>query len=110
MNQRRRMITFGLIILGLALVLAMWIAHRRRKVEEHAVPAWLDPQQPPDTVAADMMILSPAESWAANRCAPMVASCRGRTAGARIRRTYPESLAASHSSFIRAGFSIGGGI
>lgn len=108
MNQRRRMITFGLILLGLALILGMWLAHRRRKSEEHAVPAWLQTQQPPDTVAADMLVLSPAESWAANRCAPMAAACSGRTAGRRIRRTYPDSLAASEGSFIRAAVRIGG--
>lgn len=98
----------GIVAVLAAAVLAVWAANRRYAFLR-AAPAWLDPQQPPEGVAASWGALNPAESRAANSTSPMTACCAGRGAGRRIRRTYPDTLAASPHSFIRAGFDLAGG-
>lgn len=92
------------IVVGLVVVLAvggLMFAMARRDRFNRAAPAWLDPHQPPDGVAAELSTLTAAQSQAANGCTPLSACCADRTAGARVRRTYPGSLAYSDGSFIR---------
>lgn len=107
---RRQMIVSG-VIAGLALlgVLGLLVVGRNQRLKS-SIPAWLQLRQPPDTVAADMATVSEAESWAANRCRPMAASCGGNTAGRRIRREYPGSLEQSEHSFIRGHIELSGGV
>lgn len=100
---RRQGITAGIIaaVLGAA-VFVLW-ACQRKAAYERAAPAWLDPKQPADGIAAELTTLNDGQSWAANRCRPMTAPCTGRTAGRRIRRTYDGCLEESGSSLIRTG-------
>lgn len=106
--DRKHMITVGVIAGAVAGGVLLLLAWRRKQADTPAVPAWLDYQQPPDSVAPDLMTLTPDQSWAANRCRPMIASCGEFSAGRRVRRTYPSNLAASPNSFIRASFDLGG--
>lgn len=109
MSRRQMLITAavgGLLILGV-LLLVGW---NRREALRHAVPEWLRPHQPPETITPELLTVSEAESFAANRCRPMAASCGDNTAGRRIRRTYPGSLTESPDSLIRVAFDISGGI
>lgn len=101
---RRQIIVMSTAAGILVLLVFVLIGANRRHALKRAVPAWLIPNQPPEGIAADLPTLSEAESWAANRCRPMVASCGTNTAGRRIRREYPPSLAESPDSFIRASF------
>jgi hypothetical protein len=84
------------------LAVLVLFAVNRRDVLSRAMPAWLDPGQPPDGVAAQLNTLTADQSWAANRARHMTACCADRTAGRRIRRTYPATLAEDPNSFIRA--------
>ena len=103
----RQKVMAGVVALALLLVvLAVWAANRRYAFLR-AAPAWLDPEQPPEGVAAAWGAVSPAQGWAANRASPMSACCTGRGAGSRVRREYPDTLAASPNSFIRADFNLG---
>lgn len=98
--NRRQSITAGVIVAvvaGFALVL---VAIGRKARYERAAPAWLDPEQPPDGVAASLPCVTPDQSWAANRARHMSGACTGQTAGNRVRRTYPETLASSSASFV----------
>lgn len=106
-QQAVRVATIGAAVV---LVLLVLVLVRRKQVQTPAVPAWLDFRQPPDSVAADLGVLTPDQSWAANRCRHIMAPCGDYTAGRRIRRTYPASLADSPDSFIRASFDLSGGI
>lgn len=103
MTITRRQTIAGAAILAVLLVaaFAIWAAERRAALER-VLPAWLNPQQPPESLAVELLPVSPEASWAANRCAPMTASCVGRGAGSRIRRDYPATLADSDASFISA--------
>lgn len=102
---RRQTIIGGSVAAVLALaVFLLWTAERRAKLER-ALPAWLDIRQPPESLATELPTLTDAQSWAANRCAPMTASCAGRGAGSRVRREYPATLAESPTSIISAGAS-----
>lgn len=108
MNRRQKIVA-GVIVLALTLVVvAVWAANRRYAFLR-AKPEWLDPEQPPEGVAASWGALSPAESWAANRASPMSACCTGRGAGSRVRRVYDDTLADSPHSFIRADINLAGG-
>lgn len=105
---RRQQIVAGVIVLVLlAAAVALWAANRRAALMR-AMPAWLDPEQPPEGVAAAWGTLSEAQSWAANRATPMTACCAGRSAGSRVRRTYADTLAHDPGSFIRASFDLTG--
>lgn len=106
MNTRQRVVVGAITLTLAAVVVAVWAANRRYALLR-AKPAWLDPEQPPEGVAAVWGTLSPAQSWAANRATPMTACCPGRGAGSRVRRVYPDTLADSPTSFIRAGFNLG---
>jgi len=106
---RRQIFISATAAAGLALVVLVLYAINRRDQLARAMPAWLNVQQPADGIAAELNTLTADQSWAANRCRPMTASCTGRTAGTRIRRTYPASLEASDDSFIRAHVSVSGG-
>jgi len=98
---RRQKITAAVIVgVLLVAVFVVWAANRRDALAR-AMPAWLDLQQPPDGVAAELTTLTEDQSWAANRARHMTACCPGRTAGQRIRRTYPGCLADSDQSFVR---------
>lgn len=92
---------------GVVLVLATFLWMQRRSIAAGETPAWLHINQPPDSIAPDLLVLSEEESMLANRAAPMAAACTGPS---RVRRTYPGDLASSPHSFIRAGFALGGGI
>lgn len=107
--SRRQMIVLWVIFGAVAVAgLGAVMIHRRRPAPQ--VPEWLAGGQPPDSVAPDLMTLTPDQSWAANRARPMVACCGDYTAGRRIRRTYPRSLAESPDSFIAASFDLSGGL
>lgn len=109
MNRRQTVVvaTIGAAV-GVAVLVLLVV--RRRQLDTPAIPDWLKVQQPPETVTPDLMILTPDQSWAANRCRPMTACCGDLSAGRRIRRTYPPSLAESPDSFIRLSFDLGGGL
>jgi hypothetical protein len=104
--DRRRWRIIGLVVLAVAGAALFLIAVTRRVQFYRAAPAWLDPDQPPDGVAAELSTLTADQSWAANRCRNMSACCADQTAGARTRRIYPGTLADSDSSFIRGGGSL----
>lgn len=106
---RRQTVIAGAITLALAVAVIVLYAANRRYAFIQARPAWLEGDQPPEGVAAAWGTLSEAQSWAANRAAPMTACCAGRGAGRRVRREYPASLADSDHSFIRASFDLTGG-
>ena len=108
--NRQQAIRSAAVAGALVLALVVWICIRRRQADTPQIPAWLDTVQPPDTVAADFMTLTADQSWAANRCRPIHAACSDYTAGSRIRRTYPRSLAESPHSFIRTSLQLEGGI
>jgi hypothetical protein len=103
--SRRQAIVGGSIVAVLgAAVFAMWTAERRDRLMR-AMPAWLDMRQPPESLMTELPVLTPEQSWAANRCAPAAASSPGRGAGSRVRREYPATLADSDTSFISGGAS-----
>lgn len=107
MNGRQRVIAWA--TLGVLAVAAFVVyATTRREIFTAAHPDWLDSGQPPEGLAATVGTLTAAESWAANRASHMTASCTGRGAGRRVRRTYPQTLADSPHSFIRANVNLGG--
>ena len=104
--NRRTSIVAGAVAVGLVLAILGLLAMNRRQRLEAAAPAWLNPDQPPDGVAAQLSTLTDAQSWAANRCRPMSACCAANTAGSRVRRQYPSTLACSPGSFIRGGLEL----
>lgn len=99
MRYNKKVAAVVLVVIAVAAFVLYTIGRRDRLAR--AMPAWLDPQQPPTGVAGQLSTLSDAQSWAANRCTPMSACCAGNTAGARVRRTYAPNLAESTGSFIR---------
>jgi hypothetical protein len=105
---RRQSVVAGTILLALLIAAFAIYAANRRAAFERAAPDWLDPQQPPEGIAAQGGTVSPAASWAANRCVPLTGCCTGRSAGSRVKR-YPATLAESPGSFIRASFDLSGG-
>lgn len=107
MTITRRQTIAGAAILGVLAVaaFAIWAAERKAALER-VLPAWLNPGQPPESLAVEILPVSPEASWAANRCAPMTAACTGRGAGSRIRRDYPATLAESETSIISASAGI----
>lgn len=106
---REQVATGAVVGLLAAGAFGLWAVNRRAELARVKGPDWLDGDQPADGVASDIPILTAQQSWAANRCLPMAACCGDNTAGTRIRRTYPATLASSAGSFIRGGFSIAGG-
>jgi hypothetical protein len=107
MTTRQKAVCWAVAAALAFAALAIYAANRRYRFLA-AKPAWLDPQQPPEGIAATYGTLTPAESWAANRASHLSACCTDRGAGRRIRRTYPATLADSDGSFIRASFNLGG--
>jgi hypothetical protein len=104
--MRRRSLWIGAAFLGVVLLgLVVAVSAQRKQSFEAAAPPWLDPHQPPRGVAAP---LTEAQSFAANRCRPFSASSAGRSAGRRLRRTYPPTLAESATSFVQLGFDVRG--
>lgn len=99
MNRQRWLMLGGLVALVLFVCVAFIVRKRRF---ERAHPSWLDPQQPPEGVAAQMTTLTPGESLAANGCWPMSAPCTGRTARLDTMRTYPGHLTDHPGSLIHA--------
>lgn len=105
--DRKTVIAGGVVVVA---VLAVWaLGSQRRAAFARSVPAWLDVHQPPENIAAQLPTVSEAESWAAARCRPPACCSPAYTAGMRVRRLYPETLAASPHSSIRASFEVGGG-
>lgn len=102
MNRRQTIIMGAIAGVVAVAVLVLWGVQRRAD-RKRITPAWLDAGQPAEQLPAAVG-LTAAQSWAANRCGPINASCADRTAGRRIRREYPGSLAESSDSFIQAGF------
>lgn len=90
-NQRIAAATGGSVLLA---VLIVWGLQRRHD-NDAATPAWTDPKQPELGTAAQ-----PAMDWAASRPPTITGACAGITAGAKLRRTYPGTLADSPDSFI----------
>ncbi len=92
---RRQTVIMAVIVATLATAaVVLWMVNRTAERERNS-PAWLDPQQPPEGVTSPAGV-----SWAANRCRPMVGPCHDHTAGRRIRRTYPGTLASSDASIV----------
>lgn len=108
--NRKQLIATSTVAALLAVAVLVLLGVNRREALKSAIPAWLQTTQPPDGVAADLPTLTDGESWAANRCRPMAGSCGDNTAGRRIRREYPASLAEMSGSFIRASFDLSGGV
>ena len=108
--DRRRWRIVGLILVVVDAAGLVLVASYRKARFDRAAPAWLDPQQPPDGVAAELSTLTADQSWAANRCRHMTACCGEQSAGSRIRRTYPGTLADAPWSLVRAraDLSVGG--
>lgn len=74
--------------------LIVWGAQRRADTAART-PAWTDPHQPAEGVA-----VQPAMDWAASRPPTIAGACAGITAGAKVRRLYPGTLADDPTSFI----------
>jgi hypothetical protein len=106
-NSRTKMVAVGVVAVLVVAGFVLWAVNRKAELAR-AKPAWLDPHQPPDGVAAELSTLTADQSWAANRCRPMVASCSDYTAGRRIRRIYDPCLEQSSGSFIRTRFELEG--
>lgn len=98
----RRQCAIAAAVVGVVALAALTLFNvNKRAAGARATPAWLDPQQPPETVTPNLLPVPAGQSWAANRCRPMAASCPEHTAGRRVRRIYPGSLADSSGSFVR---------
>lgn len=108
MNRKATVIVGAALVLGVAALVVA--GAERRAALTRRIPAWLDTSQPPESIAPDLPVLGADQSWAANACRPMVAACPGYTAGMRVRRTYPDTLADSADSFVRASFNVSGGV
>lgn len=105
--MNRKGLIIGLVVLAVLLCSGgfLFVFEWRRKDAEHTT-GWLEAGQPPLGIANQGT--APADqSWAANRCRPMIASCTGLTAATRLRRTYPETLADSADSIVRARVDVG---
>lgn len=109
MSNRQRLVGWGAVVILAILALSIWVMQRRRD-DASRTPAWTDPGQPPVGVANTPTQLTADQSWAANRCAPFAASCADNTAGMRVRRRYPDTLADSECSIVRGSIALGGGI
>jgi hypothetical protein len=109
---RKQYVAIGGIAAAAVIAFMLLIGFNSKEAAKRLTPAWLDPQQPAGGIAPDLLTVSEGESWAANRCRPMVASCGDNTAGRRIRRTYPGTLVDCESSLIRGRLAVelGGGI
>lgn len=105
MSRYRKPIIWVVVVV--LAVVGVFYAIGRQASFNRAMPAWLNPQQPPDGVAAELSTLTAAQSFAANGCPSMTACCADRTAGARVRRTYPGSLAGGSGSFIQLRAQVG---
>lgn len=106
---RRQAVKSAAIGAAVALAVVVLVLVRRRQAQTPQVPAWLDIRQPPDAIPSAAGLTAD-QSWAANRCRPFAASSGDHTAGRRVRRTYPASLAESPHSFIRTSFELEGGV
>jgi len=107
-TQRQKVVAGVVLAIGVAVVVLLWNVERRARMLAR-VPGWNATEVLPDSVAPDMATVTDAESWAANRCRPMVACCGEETAGLRVGKLYASSLASSPHSLIRASFELGGG-
>jgi hypothetical protein len=109
--NRRHLKVIALIVATIAGVLLALVCWRKREALQEAVPEWLASNQPPtQTIVPELLTVSPEQSYAANRCRPMAASCGDFTAGRRTRRIYPDTLESDPNSLVRAHFEIGGSI
>lgn len=93
--DRRQTIIAATAGSALLAVLILWGVQRRGSDREQT-PAWTDPHQPPEGIAGQ-----PAMDWAASRPPSITGACAGITAGAKVRRHYPGTLADDPNSFIR---------
>lgn len=103
---RRQTIIIGVIAGVLAVAALALYAIGRRDAWTRAAPAWLNPSQPADGVAAELSTLTVDQSWAANRARHMTGCCTDQTAGTRVRRTYPSTLAESDCSIVKGQLSL----
>jgi len=97
-----------LIAVGLGVAVAVaglwWFGQRRRKAIQS--PPWGEFVQPPDQIEP----LGGPQSWAANRCRPLAASCDAYTAGRRLRRLYAPTCFDDPNSLVGFNFVFNGGI
>lgn len=107
MTGRQRAVAVVVLVLAAVATFIVYAVNRRERIER-ASPAWLDPHQPPDGVAGELTTLTAGESWAANRCRPLAASCSAHTAGRRVRRIYDPTLEQSSGSYVRTALQIEG--
>lgn len=87
---RQRWWLIGGLVLVVTLVVVAFSA--RKQAWERIHPSWLDPRQPPEGVAANLGVLTAAESLAANGCPPMGACSVARTARMDTMRQWPGHL------------------
>lgn len=105
---RARLHVIGVIALVVIAVCFVLWAIARKQTYTASVPAWSEFDQPPDGIASQVTTLSADQSWAANRCRPMTASCGNRTAGRRLHRTYPATLGHDPCDPVQASFGVVG--
>jgi len=106
-TQRQKIVAGVILAIGVVTVVLLWNVERRARILAR-IPGWTATEVVPDSVAPDLGTVSELESWAANRCRPMAACCSEETAGRRVAKFYPSSLANSPFSLIRANFEVGG--
>lgn len=104
---RQRWLLYGFAGLVLVAIAAAYAVQRRRAFQA-AHPEWLDPQQPPEGVAAQMTTLTDAETRAVYGVPHMTAGCTMHTARRDLMRTYPETLGHCKDSLIQLDFAAGG--
>lgn len=93
LDRRQTIIAASAGSVALAAVI-VWYVQRCSDAADRT-PAWTDPDQPALGTAAQ-----PAMNWAASRPPTITGPCAGVTAGVKVRRLYPATLADSPDSFI----------
>lgn len=88
--MNRRSLIIGLVAVAVLLV-AMCAYYRARRLA--MVPTWLNPEQPPQGVASQLGVISPAQAAVVYGCSPLAGPCSNYSAGSRVLRTYAPSLA-----------------
>jgi len=106
-TQRQKIVAGVVLAIGVGVVVLLWNVERRARILAR-VPGWTSTEGVPDSVAPDLATVSELDSWAANRCRPMIACCGEETAGRYVGKLYDSSLASSPNSLVRANFQIGG--
>lgn len=87
--MNRRSLIIGAVAIG-AILLLMCAYYRARRLA--SVPTWLNPEQPPQGVASQLGVISPAQAAVVYGCAPLAGPCSNYSAGSRTLRTYAPSL------------------